>query len=139
MHIYVFKFKLALHFSMLIIKLDSSIYIVVLCCNCDRNCKQGLIRIIINNEIVCFEILNTVCLENAQCLVYTILFQSIAIQGNSIELLFIGLLWYSLVYLTLACSRLAHLFQSSSLGSSHAARRFVITHKRKCIPINLLA
>ena len=54
--------------------------------------KRGLIHAIINIEKSRFEILNTVYLENAWCLVYEILHQSIVIQGNSVGILFDGLL-----------------------------------------------
>ena len=54
--------------------------------------KRGLIHAIINIEKSRFEILNTVYLENAWCLVYEILHQSIVIQGNSADVLFDGLL-----------------------------------------------
>ena len=54
--------------------------------------KRGLIHAIINIEKSRFEILNTVYLENAWCLVYEILHQSIVIQGNSVGVLFDGLL-----------------------------------------------
>ena len=54
--------------------------------------KRGLIRAIINIEKSRFEILITMCLENAWCLVYEILHQSIVIQGNSAGALFNGLL-----------------------------------------------
>ena len=54
--------------------------------------KRGLIRTIINTEKPCFEILIIVYLENAWCLVYKILHQSIVIQGNSAGALFDGLL-----------------------------------------------
>ena len=54
--------------------------------------KGGLIHAIINIEKSRFEILNTVYLENAWCLVYEILHQSIVIQGNSVGVLFDGLL-----------------------------------------------
>ena len=47
---------------------------------------------IINIEKSCFEILNTVYLKNAWCLVYEILHQPIVIQGNSVGVLFDGLL-----------------------------------------------
>ena len=46
--------------------------------------KRGLIHAIINIEKFQFEILNTMYLENAWCLVYAILQQSIVIQGNSV-------------------------------------------------------
>ena len=59
---------------------------------CDRICQKGLIHAIINIEKSRFEILNTVYLENAWCLVYEILHQSIVIQGNSVGVLFDGLL-----------------------------------------------
>ena len=45
-----------------------------------------------NIEKSCFEILNTVYLENAWCLVYEILHQSIVIQGNSVGVPLDGLL-----------------------------------------------
>ena len=51
-----------------------------------------VIRAIINTEYSRFEILITVYLENAWCLVYEILHQSIVIQGNSAGVLFDGLL-----------------------------------------------
>ena len=54
--------------------------------------KRGLIRTIINTEKSRFEILITVYPENAWCLVYKILHQSIAMQGNSAGALFDGLL-----------------------------------------------
>ena len=54
--------------------------------------KRGLIHAIINIEKSRFEILNTVYLENAWCLAYEILHQSIVIQGNSVGVLFDGLL-----------------------------------------------
>ena len=54
--------------------------------------KRGLIHAIINIEKSRFKILNTVYLENAWCLVYKILHQSIVIQGNSVGVLFDGLL-----------------------------------------------
>ena len=47
---------------------------------------------IINTEKSRFEILITVYLENAWCLIYKILHQSIVIQGNSANFLFDGLL-----------------------------------------------
>ena len=46
---------------------------------------------IINNEKSRFEILTTVYLKNAWCLVYELLHQSIVIQGNSASALFDGL------------------------------------------------
>ena len=49
-------------------------------------------RAIINIENTRFKILNTMYLENAWCLVHTILHQSIVIQGNSAGVLFNGLL-----------------------------------------------
>ena len=49
-------------------------------------------RAFINIEKSHFEILITIYLENAWCLVYTILHQSIVIHGNSVGVLFIGLL-----------------------------------------------
>ena len=54
--------------------------------------KRGLIRAIVNNEKCRFEILITVYLENAWCLVYELLHQSIVIQGNSAGALFDSLL-----------------------------------------------
>ena len=54
--------------------------------------KRGLIHAVINIEKSRFEILNTVYLENTWCLVYEILHQSIVIQGNSVGILFDGLL-----------------------------------------------
>ena len=54
--------------------------------------KRGLIHAIINIEKSRFEILNAVYLKNAWCLVYVILHQSIVIQGNSVGVLFNGLL-----------------------------------------------
>ena len=54
--------------------------------------KRGLIRAFINTEKSCFEILITVYLDNAWCLVYQLLHQSIVIQGNSAGALFDGLL-----------------------------------------------
>ena len=54
--------------------------------------KRGLIHAIINIEKSRFKILNTVYLENAWCLVYEILHQSIVIQGNLVGVLFDGLL-----------------------------------------------
>ena len=54
--------------------------------------KRILIRAVVNIEKSCFEILNTVYLENAWCLVYAILHQSIVIRGKSVGLLFNGLL-----------------------------------------------
>ena len=59
---------------------------------CDRICKKGLIRAFINTEKSRFEIIITVYLENAWCLVYELLHQSIVIQGNSASSLFDGLL-----------------------------------------------
>ena len=53
---------------------------------------KGLIRAIINTEKSCFEILITVYLKNAWCLVCGNLHQSIVIQGNSAGALFDGLL-----------------------------------------------
>ena len=66
-------------------KLSNSIYVT-------EFAKRGLIHAIINIEKSPFEILNTVYLENAWCLVYEILHQSIVIQGNSVGILFDGLL-----------------------------------------------
>ena len=54
--------------------------------------KRGLIRAFINTEKSRFEILITVYLDNAWCLVYQFLHQSIVIQGNSAGTLFDGLL-----------------------------------------------
>ena len=54
--------------------------------------KRGLIRTIINTEKFHFEILITVYLKNAWCLVYELLHQSIVIPGNSAGALFDGLL-----------------------------------------------
>ena len=59
---------------------------------CDWICKKGLICEFINTEKSRFEILITVYLENAWCLVYQLLHQSIVIQGNSAGALFDGLL-----------------------------------------------
>ena len=57
---------------------------------CDRICQKGSYTR--NIEKSRFEILNTVYLENAWCLIYEILHQSIVIQGNSVGVLFDGLL-----------------------------------------------
>ena len=54
--------------------------------------KKGLIRAIINIKKSYYEILITVYLENAWCLEYEFLHQSIVIQGNSAGALFNGLL-----------------------------------------------
>ena len=54
--------------------------------------KRGLIRAFINIEKSRFELLITVYLDNAWCLVYQLLHQSIVIQGNSAGALFDGLL-----------------------------------------------
>ena len=54
--------------------------------------KRGLIRAFINTEKFRFEILITVYLENAWCLVYQLLHQSIVIQGDSAGAIFDGLL-----------------------------------------------
>ena len=54
--------------------------------------KRGLICVIINIEKSHFEIVIIVYFENAWCLVYEILHQSIVIQGNSAGALFNGLL-----------------------------------------------
>ena len=54
--------------------------------------KRGLIRAIINIEKSSFEILITLYLKNAWCLVYKILYQSMVVQGNSAGALFNGLL-----------------------------------------------
>ena len=64
----------------------------ILCKYVTEFAKRGLIHAIINIEKSRFEILNTVYLENAWCLVYEILHQSIVIQGNSVGVLFDGLL-----------------------------------------------
>ena len=50
--------------------------------------KRGLIRTFINTEKSRFEILLTVYLDNAWCLVYQLLHESIVIQGNSAGALF---------------------------------------------------
>ena len=52
-----------------------------------ESAKRGLMHAIINIEKSRFQILNTVYLENAWCLVYEILHQSIVIQGNSVGVL----------------------------------------------------
>ena len=57
---------------------------------CDQICKKGLIRAIKITEKS--QILITVYLENAWCLLYEILLQSIVIQGNLAGTLFNGLL-----------------------------------------------
>ena len=54
--------------------------------------KRGLIRAFINIEKSRFEILITVYLDNAWCLVYQLLHQSIVIQGNSAGALFDGII-----------------------------------------------
>ena len=54
--------------------------------------KRVFIHAIINTEKSHFEILITVYFENAWCLVYEILNQSIVKQGNSAGALFDGLL-----------------------------------------------
>ena len=54
--------------------------------------KRGLICTFINTEKSRFEILITVYLDNAWCLVYRLLHQSKVIQGNSAGALFDGLL-----------------------------------------------
>ena len=54
--------------------------------------QKGLICTIINTGKSRFEVLITVKLDNAWCLVYQILHQSIVIQGNSADALFDGLL-----------------------------------------------
>ena len=59
---------------------------------CDRICKKGLIRAFINTEKSRFEILITVYLDNAWCLVYQLLHRSIVMQGNSAGALFDSLL-----------------------------------------------
>ena len=53
--------------------------------------NRGLIRVI-NIKKSRFKILTTMYLKNAWCLVYKLLHQSIAIQGNSAGALFDGLL-----------------------------------------------
>ena len=76
------------------------LYIAQRCTNILKYChvyitrfaKRGFIRAIINIEKSRFEILITVYLENAWCLVYEVLHQSIVIQGNSAGALFNGLL-----------------------------------------------
>ena len=55
-------------------------------------CKRGLMCAIVNIEKSPFEILITVYLKNAWCLLYEILHQSIIVQGNSAVVLFNGLL-----------------------------------------------
>ena len=50
--------------------------------------KRGVIRAFINTEKSRFELLITVYLDNARCLVYQLLHQSIVIQGNSAGALF---------------------------------------------------
>ena len=62
---------------------------------CDQICKKGLIRAIKIIEISHFEILITVYLENAWCLVYEILLQYIVIQGNLAGTLFNGLVFFT--------------------------------------------
>ena len=57
-----------------------------------RFAKRGLIRAFINTKKSRFEILITVHLDNAWCLVYQLLRQSIVIQGNSVSALFDGML-----------------------------------------------
>ena len=54
--------------------------------------KRVLYTQLFNIEKSRFKILNTVYLENAWCLVYAILCQSIVIQANSVCVLFNGLL-----------------------------------------------
>ena len=54
--------------------------------------KRGLTHTIINTGKTHFEILIIMYLENAWCLVYKILHQSIVIQDNSAGALFDGLL-----------------------------------------------
>ena len=56
---------------------------------CDRICQKGSYT---RNYKSRFKILNTVYLENTWCLIYKILHQSVVIQGNSIGVLFNGLL-----------------------------------------------
>ena len=56
---------------------------------CDHICKRGLIRAIMRIETSCFERFITVHLQNAWCLVYTILY---LIQANSGGALSNGLL-----------------------------------------------
>ena len=75
-------------------KVDQATSELILCLLyiCDQICKKGLICAIITTEKSNFEILITMYLENAGCLVYKILHQSIVIQGNSAGALFDGLL-----------------------------------------------
>ena len=53
---------------------------------CDRICKKG------SYTQYQFEILNAVYLENAQRVFHAILHRSTVMQGNSFDILFIGLL-----------------------------------------------
>ena len=68
------------------------VYVCVKMHSMIMNAKRGLIRAFINTEKSRFEILITVYLDNAWCLVYQLLHQSIVIQGNSAGALFDGLL-----------------------------------------------
>ena len=83
---YLFAFFGSLSFVM-IHGVNSSYYVTGLA-------KRGLIHTIINIEKSCFVIiiLITVYLENAWCLVYVILHQSVVIQGSSVGVRFNGLL-----------------------------------------------
>ena len=72
-----------------IVNLINVLYVTV---NVTGFVKRSLIRAIINTEKSRFEILITVYLVNAWCLIYEILHQSIVIQGNSAGALFDGLL-----------------------------------------------
>ena len=54
--------------------------------------QNGLTRVIIAIKKSNFEVLIIAYLENAWCLVYAILHQSIVIQSNSVDVLFNGLL-----------------------------------------------
>ena len=56
-----------------------------------RFVNRSFIQAIINIKKFHFEILITVYLENVWCFVYTILHQSVVIQGNSVSVLFTGL------------------------------------------------
>ena len=86
-------------YSVLVPCMCTHVHAYVCVCLCGYVCvyvtefaKRGHIHAIINIEKTRFEILNTVYLENAWCLVYEILHQSIVIQGNSVGVLFDGLL-----------------------------------------------
>ena len=59
---------------------------------CDQICEKCLRHTIVNIKKSHFEILNTVYLESACCLIYTTLHKSIVIQDNSICILLNGLL-----------------------------------------------